>query len=84
MKMNAGLTAKVTRGQESWAYIYVALGFAVTIEGTIVSMITPLNFPWNLIAYGFASAVTFYLFLGNRWFLNKLIGSKIKYENASR
>ena len=41
----------VRRGPESWAYIYTGLGFVVTIESTIIGMMTPLMFPWNIIIY---------------------------------
>ncbi len=37
---------RMTRGAESWASIYVALGFTLSIDGTAISMI-PL-FPWKL------------------------------------
>jgi hypothetical protein len=36
-------TAKVTRGPQSWAFFYVTLGFALTIEDTIIQMISPLK-----------------------------------------
>lgn len=78
------MDAAVTRGQESWAYIYVTLGFALTIESTIIGMMTPLLFPWNIIAYAVLAAVTGWLFIDNGWVHNKLIGLKIRYENRLR
>ena len=85
MKIDDTLSATVKRGPASWAYIYVALGFALTIEGTIIQMTTPpLKFPWNLIAYGVLGALTFWMFLFNGWFQNKLIGIKTKYEDQPR
>jgi hypothetical protein len=84
MKVVAELTAKVTRGPESWAYIYIFLGFALAIEGTVVSMATPLFFPWNEAVFATMFLITTYLFLFNRWFQNKLIGLKIWYEGAAR
>jgi hypothetical protein len=45
------MNSKVTRGPEGWAYSYIALGFALSIEATIVQMIDPLHFPWNVAAY---------------------------------
>jgi hypothetical protein len=78
-------SATVTRGPASWAYIYVTLGFALAIEGTVVQMCTPpLIFPWNLVAYGLIAAITFWLFVFNGWFQNKLIGLKSRYENQRR
>lgn len=70
----------VTRGQESWNYLYIALGFALAIESTIVPMIAPLTWPWNLIAYVLLAVLTIWLFLFNGWFQNKLIGLKAAYE----
>lgn len=82
MKSKATLDAKVTRGPESWAYIYVALGFVLAIEGTIIQM-APLTFPWNLVAYVVIGAVTFRLFIFNGWFQNKLIRIKAGYESKA-
>jgi hypothetical protein len=31
---DAGVTVTVTRGPETWAYIYTVLGFVLTIEST--------------------------------------------------
>jgi hypothetical protein len=42
--MTVTVDTKVKRGPESWSYIYIALGFALTIEATVVSMIEPLKF----------------------------------------
>ena len=79
------LSATVTRGPASWAYIYVTLGFALAIEGTVVQMSTPpLFFPWNLVAYGVVAAITFWLFVFSGWFQNKLIGLKNRYESQAR
>jgi hypothetical protein len=79
------VSATVTRGPASWAYIYVALGFALAIEGTVIQMTTPpLVFPCNLLAYGVLGAVTFWLFVFNGWFQNKLIGLKNRYESQAR
>lgn len=74
----------VTRGPVSWNYIYVALGFAIAIEGTIIQMITPLIFPWNVIVFAVCSALTFYLFLANGRFQNQILSLKGRYENKPR
>jgi hypothetical protein len=78
------VTATVTRGPESWTYIYIALGFTLSIEGTVISLITPLVFPWNLLLYAVIGAATFWLFLNNGWFQNELLSWKAKYEKKSR
>jgi hypothetical protein len=76
-------TLGVTRGPESWAYFYVMLGFALAIEGTVVGM-TPLKFPWNVIAYAVIGRLTFWLFRDCAWFQNELIKAKLRYENKAR
>jgi hypothetical protein len=84
MKMTDSVQMTVKRGPDSWNYFYVTLGFALTIEGTIVGMITPLLFPWNIIAYAAVGAATIWLFIDNRWLQNKLVGLKMRYENKGR
>jgi hypothetical protein len=79
---NGGL--RVRRDQASWAYIYIALGFALSIEGTIIQLITPLKFPWNLIAYLVVGFLTGYAFIKSAWVQNKLIGLKNRYEDKYR
>jgi hypothetical protein len=74
--------AKVRRGPESWAYIYITLGFALTIEGTVIDM--GFHYPWNLLTYLIVGVLTVWLFFFNGWFQNKLIGIKAKYESAAR
>jgi hypothetical protein len=78
------VTATVKRGPESWTYIYVMLGFALAIEATVITMIEPLKFPWNLVVFIALAVLTFWLFINNGWFQNKLIGMKIRYEEKGR
>jgi hypothetical protein len=82
--MSVTLEAKVTRGPESWNFIYVMLGFTLTIEATVVTMIEPLKFPYNLVVYALVLLGTGWLFLDCGWFQNKLIGWKNTYEGKSR
>jgi hypothetical protein len=84
MKITDSATPSVIRGPQSWTYIYVALGFALAIEGTIIQMIDPLRFPYNLVAYLALAAATGWLFLASGWFQNKLIGMKNWYESQGR
>jgi hypothetical protein len=79
---NGTLDAKVIRGPESWTFIYLALGFAISIEGQIISMIATL--PWNLIAYLFFGGATFWLFICCGRFQNRLIRLKHSYETKPR
>ncbi len=81
---NVGVTATVTRGPESWAYIYTVLGFVLTIESTVIGMMTPLTFPWNIILFVVLAAITVWLFIESSWVHNRLIGLKIRYENKPR
>ena len=74
----------IKRGPDSWAYIYIALGFAVSIEGTIIQMVAPLLFPWNVGLYIAIAAVTIWAFLDNRWLQNKLVGMKLRFEEKER
>ena len=84
IKMKVGIEAKTIRGVESWTFIYIALGFALSIEGTLLQMIEPLRFPYNIMAYLAVMAATFWLFILNGWFQNKLIGAKNRYESKAR
>ena len=77
------LDAKVQRGQESWTYIYITLGFALSIEGTLIAM-TPLIFPWNVIVYAIVAFLTGWFWIESGWFQNKLIGLKSRYERKAR
>jgi energy-coupling factor transporter transmembrane protein EcfT len=77
-------SATVTRGPASWAFIYIALGFAISIEGTAISLITPLRFPWNLILYAVIGAATFWTFINNGEFQNGLLSWKDEYEQKAR
>ena len=74
------MTMTVQRGPESWQYIYTTLGFALTIEATIISMVEPLWWLWKLAAYAVISIITFLTFIRSGRFQNKLIGWKTAYE----
>ncbi len=39
------------RGEKSWAYLYIVLGLALAVEGSIIQMISPLLFPYNLVVF---------------------------------
>ena len=69
-----------SRGPISWNYFYIALGFALSIWGTIIQMMDFLHFPYNVLLYVVTGAGLFWLFLFSR-FRNKLIGWKNSYEN---
>jgi membrane protein YdbS with pleckstrin-like domain len=76
--------AKVKRGAQSWAYIYLALGFVLAIEATVIPMITSLTFPLNVVAFVSLGAATFYAFLFNGWFQNTVIRFRNWYEEKQR
>jgi hypothetical protein len=71
----------VRRGQESWNYFYILIGLAISTEGSVISMITPLIFPYNVISFIVVGVITFLLFIRNGWFHNKLLGWKNYYES---
>jgi hypothetical protein len=81
---NGGPTMSVVRGPESWPYIYTVLGFVLTIESTVIGMMTPLDFPWNVVVFAAIAVITVWLFIDNAWVHNRLIGLKIRYENKPR
>jgi hypothetical protein len=50
VKTSAKATIKVQRGPQSWASIYVFLGFLLTIEGNILALVQ-LDRVWGLSLY---------------------------------
>jgi hypothetical protein len=74
----------VVRGPQSWTFIYIILGFSLTIEDNFIQMIRPLEYPWNLVVFLAAMMVTVSLFIVSGRFQNWLIGMKIKYETKAR
>jgi hypothetical protein len=68
-----------SRGEISWNYFYIALGFALSIWGTIIQMMDFLHFPCNVLLYVVTGAGLFWLFLNGR-FQNKLIELITRYE----
>ena len=83
MKASATISTTVKRGPESWSFIYITLGFMLTIEGTIIAMLN-MRLPWSLLSYAGVSAVTVWFWICNGWFQNKLIGLKNDYESRAR
>ena len=84
LKVEAKATPSVIRGEKSWTFLYVALGFALSIEGTIIQMIDRLQFPWNLILYGVVGGITVWLLIFNGYSQNKLLAWKQNYESKAR
>lgn len=77
------LFMQVTRAGRSWNYIYIALGFTLTIEGNAISMFNVCS--WGKLAiYAAASVGTGWLFLESGRFQNWLIGIQGKIENKAR
>jgi hypothetical protein len=56
----------------------------VTIESTVIGMMTPLAFPYNVICFLVAAALTGWLFIENGWVHRKLFNLKNRYENKPR
>jgi|HubBroStandDraft_6_1064221.scaffolds.fasta_scaffold1261418_1 hypothetical protein len=76
----ARFSAGILRGKPSWDYFYVALGFVLTIESTIVTMITRLECPWNILLYLALAALTLWAF-STRQVREVLLWFKRKYES---
>jgi len=74
---------KIIRGEKSWQFIYIALGFSISIEGTFIQMIPLhlLNFPRNIIFYGVVASITFWLFISNGRFQDRMLRMKKSYED---
>jgi len=72
------------RGAASWAYIYIALGFLLSFEGTIIQLITPLRWPYDLIFYVPLFVLTSLVFLASGRFQGWLVRLKTMYEDRFR
>ena len=83
MALQQSLKASVTRGPQSWNFIYALLGFALTIWGTLVAM-TPIIFPINWLVFAIGSAIIWYLLVFCGPVQNKIIGWKNSYESKPR
>jgi hypothetical protein len=78
--MSMRVDEEVIRGLESWNYLYIVLGFALTIEGTLVQMAT--SWPYDFILYVALIALialTTWVFLFTP-FRGTLFRMKRKYE----
>jgi len=64
---NVGVTTQVMRGPESWGYIYTMLGFTLTIESTVIGMMTPVVFPWNIVLFVIVAPITIWAFIESGW-----------------
>jgi len=84
IKLKDEVDAEVRRRSVSWTYIYVTLGFMLTIEAGVVALIAPLIWPRNIIVYSALGVFTAYLWLFSGWFQNKLIRWKGQYEHTTR
>ena len=82
--VSAEQSATVKRGTASWAYIYIALGFLLSFEGTIIQLITPLRWPYDLIFYVPLFVLTSLVFLASGRFQGWLVRLKTMYEDRFR
>jgi hypothetical protein len=55
----------------------------LAIESTVIGMMTPIKFPWNLIVFAALAVITIWLFIDNAWVHNKLMWLKIRYEKQT-
>ncbi len=78
---------KTVRGAPSWSYVYITLGFAIAIVGTLLTMVPPdkLPFPWNAGCFLIAIGLLTWLFVfdGLR-FQDGLLWLEQWYEQRAR
>jgi hypothetical protein len=74
----------IVRGEKSWNYFYLFLGFVITIESTLIGMMTPIVFPGNILLFFIVAAITVWLVLFYGPFQNWLISRKNWYESVPR
>lgn len=80
-KATASVDAKVKRGEQSWQILLVFLGFALTIEGTVISMLDLQSWA-RLSIFAVVAGSTWAAFMNSGWFQNRLLGWY--QRNASR
>jgi hypothetical protein len=77
-----GARAAILRAPASWSYFYVLLGFALSIEGTIIQML-PLPSSWlNIAVFLIVGYVTYRLVLFSGSCQDRLIRWKERIENT--
>jgi hypothetical protein len=81
---NMPADAKVKRGRESWDYIYIFLGFALTVAGNFVGMLDCLGGLGKVLIYAAFCAAAWALFIHSGRFQKWLIGRKNRYEERAR
>jgi hypothetical protein len=79
-----GARAGIRRGPATWAYFYVVLGFALSIEVAIIQMISFLSSWLNLILFLIVGCVTGGLVLFSGSCQDRLIRLKGRIENTPR
>jgi hypothetical protein len=82
-KANTTVSASVIRGQQSYTFFYIILGFALSVEGSVI-MASPLGFFCNVMLFVIVGALSFYLVLYNGWVHDRLISWKNSYEDKPR
>ena len=78
------LEGSIIRGQNSWAYFYILLGFLVSIEATLISMLDPMAWYLKIVLFVAVMLGTSWLCLESRRFQNWVIGVKNRYESRAR
>lgn len=84
LSQRGSVVSGVSRGQVSWNYFYITLGFALTLEAGVIALIKPLDWPFSLLVYVLLSGCSIYFWLFDAWFQNQLIGLQNRYERRSR
>ena len=77
-------TLSVIRGETSWTFFYVAAGFAISIKGTIISMLDPLPWWGRVLSFVAVGGVTFWAVLFNGPTQERLLKWRSRYESRAR
>jgi hypothetical protein len=84
VSINEQIDPLIRGGEKRWNYFYLFLGFALTIESTVIGMVTPIVFPGNILLFLIVAATTGRLVLFHGPFQNWLISLKNWYESIPR
>ena len=82
--VTSGATALIKKDKDSVSRAYLTLlAFCVILESTIIGMMTPIGFPWNLILFLVVAAATTWAFLKSDWAGTKLIELTKLFEDKA-
>lgn len=74
VETTASASGTVKRGQQSWNLFLIFLGFALTIEGSAISMLDELLWWARLLIFAVIGSLTWWAFMHWGWWQNKFLG----------